>query len=214
MNLTVNLHGERRCNDTHQVDYRPGRYTGRTYLCEMPSFLARTTNLGSDKEGRFRIGSLHAQSGLVRPRGRQIQHGRVPDEVFTTGQQTDHPLRAIRVLADEALRSMSIQLERLYSTTGRLSIPPEQLQRALLFQVLCRVRSERLLMEELDYNPLFRWFVALNRTESDDAWQESGPVAGRRGCGELLRRNQLSGACGGSALRRALHRRRARLWSL
>ena len=134
-------------------------------LCGPPSFLARTTNLGRDKEGRFRIGSFHAQSGLVRPRERQIQHGRVPDEVSKTGQQTDHPLRAFRVLADKALRSMLMQLERLYSTTGRLSIPPEQLQRALLFQVLCRVRSERLLMEELDYNPLFRWFVALNRTD-------------------------------------------------
>ena len=67
----------------------------------------------------------------------------------------DHPLRAIRALTDEALRSMSAQLERLYSTTGRPSIPPEQLLRALLLQVLYTVRSERLLMEELDYNLLF-----------------------------------------------------------
>ena len=71
-----------RCNDTHQVDHRPGRYTGRTYLRELPSFLARTTNLGSDKEGRFRLGSVHARSGLVRPWGRQIQQGRAPDEVL------------------------------------------------------------------------------------------------------------------------------------
>ena len=59
----------------------------------------------------------------------------------------DHPLRAIRALTDEALRSMSAQLARLYSTTGRPSIPPEQLLRALLLQVLYTVRSERLLME-------------------------------------------------------------------
>ena len=74
----------------------------------------------------------------------------------------DHPLRAICALTDEALRSMSAQLARLYSTTGRPSIPPEQLLRALLLQVLYTVRSERLLMEELDYNLLFRWFVGLH----------------------------------------------------
>ncbi|MYH31233.1 MAG: transposase [Acidobacteria bacterium] len=95
----------------------------------------------------------------------RFQQAAFPVRYSTTGQQMDHPLRVIRVLADEAVRSMLMQLERLYSTTGRLSIPPEQLQRALLFQVLCRIRSERLLMEELDYNPLFRWFVALNRTD-------------------------------------------------
>ena len=88
----------------------------------------------------------------------------LPMSYSTDGQQTDHPLRAIRMLADEALRSMSMQLARLYSTTGRLSIPPEQLPRALLFQVLCRVCSEQLQMEEPDYNPLFRCSVGLNRT--------------------------------------------------
>ncbi len=79
---------------------------------------------------------------------------------------TDHPLRAVRALTDEALWSMLEQFERLYSTTGRPSIPPEQLLRALLLQVLYTVRSERLLMEELDYNPLFRWFVGLNMDEA------------------------------------------------
>ena len=73
-----------------------------------------------------------------------------PMRYSTDGQQTDHALRAIRMLADEALRSMSMQLERLYSTTGRVSIPPEQLPRALLFQVLYRVCSEQLQMEEPD----------------------------------------------------------------
>ena len=64
----------------------------------------------------------------------------------------DHPLRAIRALTDEALRSLSRRFAGLYSQTGRPSIPPEQLLRALLLQVLYTVRSERLLMEELDYN--------------------------------------------------------------
>ena len=80
----------------------------------------------------------------------------------------DHPLRAVRALTDEALRSMSPRLERLYSTTGRPSIPPEQLLRALLLQVRYTVRSERLLMEELDYNLLFRWFVGLHM--DDPVW--------------------------------------------
>ena len=60
----------------------------------------------------------------------------------------DQPLRAIRTLTDEALRSLSRRFARLYSTTGRPSIPPEQLLRALVLQVLYTVRSERLLMEE------------------------------------------------------------------
>ena len=81
---------------------------------------------------------------------------------------TDHPLRGLRALTDEALRSMSAQFERLYSTTGRPSIPPDQLLRALLLQVLYTVRSERLLMEELDYNLLFRWFVGLHM--DDPVW--------------------------------------------
>ena len=61
---------------------------------------------------------------------------------------------------------MSAQFERLHSTTGRPSISSEQLLRALLLQVPCTVRSERLLMEELDYNLLFRWFVGLNTDEA------------------------------------------------
>src|SRR5712664_2345882 len=73
----------------------------------------------------------------------------------------DHPLRAIRTMTDEALRRLSRRFEALYATTGRPSIPPEHLLRALLLQVLYSVRSERLLMEQLDYNLLFRWFVGL-----------------------------------------------------
>lgn len=73
----------------------------------------------------------------------------------------DHPLRKIRAMVEEGLRELSPQLERLYSSTGRPSIAPEKLLRALLLQVLYGKRSERLLMEELDYSLLFRWFVGL-----------------------------------------------------
>jgi transposase len=77
-----------------------------------------------------------------------------------------HPLRAIREMCDEILRQLSELFEQMYSQLGRPSIPPEKLLRALLLQVLYTVRSERLLMEQLDYNLLFRWFVGLNM---DDA---------------------------------------------
>jgi len=74
---------------------------------------------------------------------------------------SDHPLRTVRRLVDTVLRDLSPQFAKLYSDVGRPSIPPEQLLRALLLQVLYTIRSERLLMEQLDYNLLFRWFVGL-----------------------------------------------------
>ena len=74
----------------------------------------------------------------------------------------DHPLRPIRRMTDAALAQLSPRFDRLYSTMGRPSIPPEKLLRALLLQVLYSIRSERLLMEELDYNILYRWFVGLS----------------------------------------------------
>ena len=74
----------------------------------------------------------------------------------------DHPLRAIRVLVDEALAALSGDFARLYSHTGRPSIAPEKLLRALLLQAFYTIRSERQLMEQLDYNLLFRWFVGLS----------------------------------------------------
>lgn len=77
-----------------------------------------------------------------------------------------HPLRAIREMADRALKELSPQFDALYAKTGRPSIAPEKLLRALLLQVLYSIRSERMLMEQLDYNLLFRWFVGLNM---DDA---------------------------------------------
>ena len=80
----------------------------------------------------------------------------------------DHPLRPIRELVDEALRSLSPAFNRLYARDGRPSIPPERLLRALLLQAFYTVRSERLLMQQLDYNLLFRWFVGLSA--DDPVW--------------------------------------------
>ena len=73
----------------------------------------------------------------------------------------DHPLRPIRTIVDQALTVLSPAFDQLYSDLGRPSIPPEKLLRALLLQALYSVRSERQLMEQLDYNLLFRWFVGL-----------------------------------------------------
>ena len=80
----------------------------------------------------------------------------------------DHPLRAIRRMTDEALVTLSPRFDRMYADMGRPSIPPEQLLRALLLQSLYTIRSERLLMEEIDYSILFRWFVGLGM--DDEIW--------------------------------------------
>jgi len=74
----------------------------------------------------------------------------------------DHPLRGIRAMADRALRELDTEFEQMYAQRGRPSIAPEKLIRAQLLQVLYSVRSERQLMEQMDYNLLFRWFVGLN----------------------------------------------------
>ena len=83
----------------------------------------------------------------------------------------DHPLRAIRAMTDAALREISPALDALYSSIGRPSIPPEQLLRSLVVQVLYSIRSERLLMEALDYSILYRWFVGLGLDEP--VWDHS-----------------------------------------
>src|SRR5262249_7085244 len=80
----------------------------------------------------------------------------------------DHPLRAIRVMVDTAFKELHPRLDGLYARGGRPSIAPERLLRALLLQVLYSVRSERMLMEQLDYNLLFRWFVGLSM--DDPIW--------------------------------------------
>jgi transposase len=80
----------------------------------------------------------------------------------------DHPLRAIRTMVDEVLRQLSRRFDTMYARVGRPSIAPEKLLRAQLLQMLYSIRSERLLMEEMDYNLLFRWFVGLNA--DDEVW--------------------------------------------
>jgi len=95
---------------------------------------------------------------------------RQPDSMFSyvAPEQrvpSDHPLRAIRQMVDEILREMSREFDKLYSDVGRPSIPPERLLRAQLLQIFYSIRSERLLMEQLDYNILFRWFVGMDMDE-------------------------------------------------
>src|SRR6202163_1556227 len=77
----------------------------------------------------------------------------------------DHPLRPIRAMADQALVNMSDRFDRMYAQTGRPSIPPEKLLRAQLIQMLYSVRSERLLMEKIDFSFFFRWFGGINLDE-------------------------------------------------
>ena len=83
----------------------------------------------------------------------------------------DHPLRPLRQMVNQALRELSGDFQAMYAREGRPSIPPEKLLRALLLQVLYTIRSERLLMEQLDYNLLFRWFVGLSM--DDPVWDHS-----------------------------------------
>jgi transposase len=95
---------------------------------------------------------------------------RQPDAMFSyvSAEQRvppEHPLRAIRALVDEVLRDMSREFDQLYASVGRPSIPPERLLRAQLLQIFYSIRSERLLMEQLDYNLLFRWFVGMDMDE-------------------------------------------------
>jgi transposase len=102
--------------------------------------------------------------------GRMRGDDRQPDSMFSyvSAEQrvpADHPLRAIRELVDEILREMSREFAGLYATVGRPSIPPERLLRAQLLQIFYSIRSERLLMEQLDYNLLFRWFVGMEIDE-------------------------------------------------
>ena len=102
-------------------------------------------------------------------RGNDEQQG----AVFSYGSAeqriaADHPLRQIRTMTDAALRELSPEFDALYAAGGRPSIAPERLLRALLLQVLYSRRSERLLMEEMNYNLLFRWFVGLE--VDDEVW--------------------------------------------
>jgi len=103
----------------------------------------------------------------------------------------DHPLRVIRGLVDDVLRELSPRFEGLYARVGRPSIAPEQLLRAQLLQILYTIRSERQLMEQLDYNLLFRWFVGLNMDEP--VWDPT-----------VFTKNRSAGAAAAVALGRTL----------
>jgi transposase len=100
----------------------------------------------------------------------------------------DHPLRPIRRMVDEALSDMGDTFETMYAACGRPSIPPEQQLRALLIQILYSIRSERLLMQELDYNLLFRWFVGLKI--DDPVWH---PTTFTKNRDRLLRHEVAEG---------------------
>src|ERR1700758_1763390 len=105
--------------------------------------------------------NLHSEPGAMRgseqPQSALFSYLSVEDRI-----PPDHPLRAMRKLVDPVLTALSPRFAALYSELGRPSIPPEYLLRALLLQVLYTIRSERQLMEQLDYNLLYRWFVGLN----------------------------------------------------
>jgi transposase len=102
-------------------------------------------------------------------RGADVKQGSVFSYVSLEARvQKSHPLRRIREMVDAALVELSPEFEALYSKVGRPSIPPEKLLRALLLQILFTIRSERMLMEQLDYNLLFRWFVGLGM--DDPVW--------------------------------------------
>jgi len=83
----------------------------------------------------------------------------------------DHPLRPIQIMVDNALFDLAPLFKEMYSHTGRPSIPPEQILRALLLQIFYSIRSERMLVEQLEYNLLFRWFVGLSM--DDKVWDHS-----------------------------------------
>src|SRR5262245_64638046 len=99
-------------------------------------------------------------------RGEDLQQ----HELFSYGSLEEripgsHPLRPIRAMVDEALKDLSNRFDEIYPEDGRKSIPPERLLRALLLQMLYSIRSERMLMEQMEYNLLFRWFVGMSADE-------------------------------------------------
>lgn len=99
-------------------------------------------------------------------RGSDQQQGEVFSYLSPESRvRKDHPLRAMRRMVDEVLGKLSPEFDCMYAKQGRPSIAPEKLLRAQLLQMLYSVRSERLLMEEIDYSILFRWFIGLNLDE-------------------------------------------------
>src|SRR5712672_2183225 len=131
-------------------------------------------------------------------RGEDIQQ----HDLFSYGSleqrvPADHPLRPIRTMVDEALQSLDGRFEEIYDEDGRKSIPPERLLRALLLQMLYTVRSERMLMEQLEYNLLFRWFVGLSANEP--VWDVTVFTKNR----ERLLEGDIAQRCFGGVLKQA-----------
>jgi len=141
-------------------------------------------------------------------RGEDLQQ----HEVFSYGSLEErvpgsHPLRAIRSMVDEALKELSNRFDEIYGEEGRKSIPPERLLRALLLQMLYSVRSERMLMEQMEpFVPLVRESVS-QRTgmASDGIHQEPGSAAGGRGCRGVLLTNCGTSPEQEAVIGRALH---------
>jgi transposase len=109
------------------------------------------------------------ESAEARMRGAFVDQGKLFSYISAEARvPSNHPLRKVRELVRDVLRELNRSLSRLYASEGRPSIPPEQLLSALLLQVLYGIRSERQLMEQLDYNLLYRWFVGLS--PDDPIW--------------------------------------------
>src|SRR6201982_1064354 len=119
----------------------------------------------------MRKNTTNLQSAMIREgmRGEDHQQNHVVSYLSPEMRaRPDHPLRTIRTMVDEVLSRLSRRFDSMYAKVGRPSIAPEKLLRAQLLQMLYSIRSERLLMEEMDYNLLFRWFVGLNA--DDEVW--------------------------------------------
>src|SRR6516162_6635969 len=130
-------------------------------------YSARTCSSSLLKNPRQNESSLiqffNHESVEARMRGAFTDQGQLFSYISPEARvRTDHPLRKIRKLVRDVLGELSLSLSRLYASEGRPSIPPEQLLSALLLQVFYGIRSERQLMEQLDYNLLYRWFVGLS----------------------------------------------------
>jgi transposase len=115
----------------------------------------------------------------------------------------DHPLRPIRRIVDEILKEMSPKFQKLYSDVGRPSIAPERLLRSLLLQIFYSVRSERMLIEQLQYNLLFRWFVGM---EMDEAVWNHALYSQRTGAESLPEREEMSTFAGRNERTRPMNR--------
>jgi transposase len=113
-------------------------------------------------------------------RGAFVDQGRLFSYISPEARvPANHPLRKVRELLREVLRELNRSLSKLYASEGRPSIPPEQLLSALLLQVFYGIRSERQLMEQLDYNLLYRWFVGLS--PDDPVWDPTTFTKNRDG---------------------------------